>query len=68
MVHAYGDHVSFDKFVEANWKLGTISEWSRDRLPNPKTAADDPYVPTNSPALDDLMSMFDFKRAASSPP
>lgn len=67
MVHAYGDHVSFDKFVEANWKLGTISEWSRDRLPNPKTAADDPYVPTNSPAIDDLMSMFDFRRAAAGP-
>ena len=64
VVHAYGDHISFDKFVEANWKLGTISEWSRDRLPNPKTAADDPYVPTNSPALDDLMSMFDFRAGA----
>ena len=68
VVHAYGDHVSFDKFVEANWKLRTLSEWSRDRLPNPKTTAEDPYVPTNSPAIDDLMSMFDFKQAAPGQP
>jgi phospholipase C len=68
VVHAYGDHVSFDKFVEANWKLGTISDWSRDRLPNPKTAKDDPYVPLNSPALDDLMGMFDFRPAAGAKP
>jgi len=63
VVHAYADHVSFDKFVEANWKTGTISEWSRDNLPKPKTAKGAPYVPTNSPALDDLMGLFDFKAA-----
>jgi phospholipase C len=69
MVHAYADHVSFDKFVEANWKLGTISDWSRDRLPNPKSTKAEPYVPTNSPALDDLMGMFDFRpRAAGTSP
>lgn len=62
VVHTYGDHVSFDKFVEANWKLGTISKWSRDNLPNPTSSRDNPYVPTNSPAIGNLMGMFDFHR------
>lgn len=60
VVHDYSDHVSFDKFVEANWKLGTISPWSRDNLPDPVTAPGHPYVPTNSPAIGDLMGMFRF--------
>ena len=60
VVHAYGDHVSFDKFVEANWRIGTISKLSRDNLPNPVSDRHNPYVPLNSPALDDMMSMFDF--------
>ncbi len=61
VVHAYADHVSIDKFVEANWKLGeTIAADTRDTLPNPQTGADNPYVPTNAPALDDLMGLFDF--------
>jgi hypothetical protein len=33
-----------------------------DRLPNPKTG-DDPYVPTNGPAIGDLMTAFDFSHA-----
>ena len=58
--HSYGDHVSFDKFVEANWQLGaTISTYSRDNLPNPTQAAGS-YAPSNSPALDDLMDLFQF--------
>ena len=61
VVHTYYDHVSFDKFVEANWKLGPISKWSRDNLPNPAVSRDNPYVPTNSPAIGDLMDMFNFK-------
>lgn len=61
VVHTYYDHVSFDKFVEANWMLGeTISPRSRDNLPNPVALHDDPYVPVNAPALGDLMDMFDF--------
>ena len=61
MVHTYYDHVSFDKFVEANWKLGeTISPRARDNLPNPISLAGNPYVPVNQPAIGDLMDMFDF--------
>lgn len=60
VIHAYYDHVSFDKFVEANWKLPPISDTGRDNLPNPKTNPGDPYVPNNSPAIGDLMEMFQF--------
>ena len=60
VVHTYTDHVSILKFIEANWRLGPISSRSRDNLPNPKTAADNPYVPTNSPAIGNMMDMFDF--------
>ncbi|WP_426700037.1 alkaline phosphatase family protein [Rhodanobacter sp. Col0626] len=63
VVHTYYDHVSFDKFVEANWGLyDTISPRSRDNLPNPIARRDDPYVPVNSPAIGNLMDMFDFDR------
>jgi phospholipase C len=62
VVHSYDDHVSFDKFVEANWKVGTISAWSRDNLPDPVASREDPYVPRNSPAIGDLMDMFHFDR------
>jgi phospholipase C len=61
VVHSYGDHASFLKFVEANWSLPTIYSYTRDSLPNPvqnNQAA--PYVPTNMPAIDDLMSYFNF--------
>ena len=61
--HDYGDHVSFLKFVEANWKLGPITNRSRDNLPNPKTSGDNPYVPVNGPSITDLMGMFDFHGA-----
>jgi phospholipase C len=60
IVHTYDDHVSFDEFVEANWKVGTISSWSRDNLPDPVASREDPYVPRNSPAIGDLMDMFQF--------
>ncbi len=60
VVHTYYDHVSFDKFVEANWNLGTISTRSRDNLPNPKPNKASPYVPANEPAIGDLMDMFIF--------
>jgi phospholipase C len=58
--HDYGDHVSILKFVERNWGLAPITGRSRDNLPNPITKANDPYVPTNSPALGDLFDTFDF--------
>ena len=60
MVHTYYDHVSFDKFVEANWGLEPISPDGRDNLPNPIASPENPYVPRNSPAIGDLMEMFRF--------
>jgi phospholipase C len=60
IAHDYGDHVSILKFIEANWGLPTVTKRSRDNFPNPVTAADNVYVPTNSPAIDDLMSLFKF--------
>jgi len=63
VVHTYYDHVSFDKFVEANWGLHeTISGRSRDNLPNPVAVPNNPYVPLNAPAIGNLMNMFDFDR------
>ncbi len=59
--HGYADHVSIDKFIERNWNLPPISGRSRDNLPNPVTFIN-PYVPLNSPALDDLFGAFDFHR------
>jgi phospholipase C len=60
--HSYADHVSVLKFIEKNWNLPPISGRSRDNLPNPMQDTGS-YVPTNSPALDDLMDMFDFQHA-----
>jgi phospholipase C len=58
--HDYADHVSIDKFIERNWKIGTISSRSRDNFPNPTTNPGNPYVPTNTPALTDLFGAFNF--------
>ena len=60
--HVYADHVSFLKFVERNWRLETVGPTTRDNLPNPTAYANNPYVPTNSPAIGDLMDMFNFGR------
>jgi phospholipase C len=57
--HTYTDHVSTIKFIEANWGLKPITTRSRDNLPNPTTTTN-PYVPTNRPAIGDLMDMFNF--------
>ena len=57
--HTYTDHVSTLKFIEANWGLAPITNRSRDNLPNPLTDTN-PYVPVNSPAIGDLMDLFDF--------
>jgi phospholipase C len=58
--HSYGDHVSLTKFIERNWNLAPLTARSRDNYPNPKTARNNPYVPTNSPAIDDLFDAFNF--------
>ena len=61
--HAYADHASVLKFIEANWKLPPVSARSRDNLPNPVAHRDDPYHPANGPAIGDLMGLFDFDQA-----
>jgi phospholipase C len=60
--HVYADHVSVLKFVERNWGLETVSHASRDNLPDPVSYANNPYAPVNSPAIGDLMDMFNFYR------
>lgn len=61
--HTYNEHSSFVKFVERNWKLNTtLSDRSRDNLPNPKMDGDNSYVPRNMPAIGDLFDMFNFDR------
>jgi phospholipase C len=58
--HVYTDHVSVLKFIEANWGLAPVTTRSRDNFPNPVTSSTNPYVPLNSPAIGDLMDLFDF--------
>ncbi len=58
--HKYADHVSILKFIERNWGLPTVTHRSRDNFPNPVAKNNDPYVPINSPALDDLFDLFNF--------
>jgi phospholipase C len=58
--HAYSDHVSILKFIERNWHLRPVTRRSRDNFPNPISTAAHPYVPTNTPALDDLFDLFTF--------
>jgi phospholipase C len=62
VTHGYSDHVSIDKFIERNWNIGAITSRSRDNFPNPITSTNNPYVPTNSPALDDLFDAFNFPK------
>jgi phospholipase C len=60
--HAYNEHSSFVKFVERNWMLDTtLSDRSRDNLPNPDQSGSQSYVPRNMPAIGDLFDLFDFK-------
>jgi len=58
--HAYTDHVSILKFIEANWKLSPLTSRSRDNFPNPQASRSNPYVPQNSPAIGDMMDLFNF--------
>ncbi len=60
VVHSYGDHASFIKFVNKNWGLPPITGFTRDNLPNPKQTGVNPYVPVNAPAIDDLTAYFKF--------
>jgi phospholipase C len=61
--HQYSEHSSFVKFVERNWMLNTtLSDRSRDNLPNPQQGGDQHYVPRNMPAISDLFDLFDFRR------
>jgi phospholipase C len=60
VIHTYSDHVSILKFIERNWRLPPLTARSRDNLPNPEAAPATPYVPTNGPAIGDLMEMFRF--------
>jgi phospholipase C len=61
--HTYNEHSSFVKFVERNWMLHTtLSDRSRDNLPNPKLDDDHAYVPRNMPAIGDLFDLFNFDR------
>jgi phospholipase C len=59
--HDYSDHASVPKFIEANWGLPAITSRSRDNMPNPVADPSNPYVPTNGPAISDLMAAFNFK-------
>ena len=55
------------KFIERNWNLEPLTNRSRDDFPNPLTTKNNPYVPTNSPALADLFDAFDFSHAVTQP-
>ncbi len=57
--HTYTDHVSVLKFIEANWRLGPLTGFSEDNLPNPAPGV---YVPKNRPAIGNLMTAFNFGR------
>lgn len=59
--HTYHDHASILKFIERNWRLAPLSARSRDNHPNPVTTSANLYKPVNkTPAVGDLMTMFDF--------
>ncbi len=61
--HSYADHVSLTKFIERNWHLGPLNSRSRDNDPNPIASKNNPYVPPNTPAIDDLFDAFNFGRS-----
>ena len=47
-------------FIERNWRLLPVTYRSRDNFPNPVSLPQNPYVPLNTPALDDLFDFFTF--------
>jgi len=58
--HTYHDHASILKFIEHNWGLPPLTHRSRDNLPNPLKDVNNPYRPTNQPAVGDLTTFFKF--------
>ena len=63
--HNYSDHVSILKFIERNWYMDPLTNRSRDNLPNPQyDSTISKYAPVNTPAISDLMDLFNFKAAA----
>ena len=64
--HSYSDHVSVLKFIEANWNLKPLTSRSLDNLPNPVQPTGS-YLPSNGPALGNLMGLFDFNNPQLSP-
>ena len=63
--HEYSDHVSILKFIERNWRLGPITNRSRDNDPNPISLPNNPWVPVNGPAISDLFDLFNFNQGGS---
>jgi len=67
VVHSYTDHASILKIIERHWKLAPLTTPAaticRTRSPRP----DNPYVPTNSPAIGDLFDMSTSGRARVTP-
>jgi phospholipase C len=47
--------------------LKPLTSRSRDNLPNPLSMPNNPYVPVNMPALDDLFDAFDFTHGPTVP-
>ena len=66
--HTYNDHASILKFIEKNWGLSPLSSRSFDNLPNPVASTGNAYVPSNSPAIGDLMQFFDFSHLRTATP
>ena len=66
--HTYNDHFSILKFIEKNWSLPPLSSRSFDNLPDPTASTSNAYMPTNGPAIGDLMQFFDFSHARTDTP
>ena len=60
--HTYTDRVSILKFIEATWKLSPLTSFSENK-PN---ATPGRYVPTDRPAIDNLMTFVQFPPAPAS--
>ena len=48
--HAYTDHVSILKFIEANWRLSPLTARSRDNFPNPQASQQQSLRPAEQPS------------------
>ena len=66
--HTYYDHFSILKFIEKNWSLQSLSSRSFDNLPDPVMSTSNAYKPSNSPAVGDLMQLFDFSHLRTTTP